>query len=574
MREKREERGERREERVVGRLRSIYGDRIDQNLIDRILGLVDEFHVGNERPEEKWNQEDIILITYGDSILDEGEVPLKTLHNFLDKHLKEVISILHILPFYPYSSDDGFSVIDYMQVNHDLGSWKDIEDLSKDYDLMADLVINHISKESLWFRNFIKGNGQGGDYFIDMDPATDLRQVIRPRRLPLLTAFDTENGVKHVWTTFSEDQVDLDFRNPVVCYEMLRVLLFYISKGARIIRLDAIAFLWKVVGTECLHLPETHEMVRLMRDMAEMVDPRVIILTETNVPNEENLSYLGNGDEAHMIYQFSLPPLLLHALYSGNSSYLNNWASSIPDPPRGCTYFNFTASHDGIGVRPLEGLLPETEFMELLEAMRNNGAHISTRRNADGSDTPYEMNITYFDALKSAKNGQGGQQVRRFLCSQAIMMSMKGIPAFYIHSLTATTNYHEGVKASGRARTINRRKWNLDELTLSPWDENPQATVFNELSDLIRIRKKQAAFHPDAGQEVMDPGNDFFAIKRISPGQNIVVIANISHQNKTINSNNLEIISNNYIDLISGMQYHANQEISIYPYQTLWISST
>jgi len=120
----------------------------------------------------------------------------------------------------------------------------------------------------------------------------------------------------------------------------------------RIARLDAVAFLWKELGTNCLHLPETHELVKLFRDVCEIVAPRAIILTETNVPHAENVSYFGQGDEAHMVYQFSLPPLLLHAFITGNGQYLTHWASGLEPPPAGCTFFNFTASHDGVGVRP------------------------------------------------------------------------------------------------------------------------------------------------------------------------------------------------------------------------------
>jgi sucrose phosphorylase len=237
-----------------------------------------------------------------------------------------------------------------------------------------------VSSKSSWFQNYLKGEGEGNDFFIEESADTDLSQVIRPRNTPLLTRFDTKNGIKNVWTTFSDDQIDLNFGNPEVLYKFLQILYTYINKGAHIIRLDAIAFLWKKVGTTCLHLKQTHEVGKLMRNFVDLTAPDVIILTETNVPNKENISYFGNNDEAHMVYQFSLPPLLLHALNSGNSFYLSKWATSIPELNKDCTYFNFTSSHDGIGVRPLEGLLPDDEKKQLYNDVKLSGGLISTKK--------------------------------------------------------------------------------------------------------------------------------------------------------------------------------------------------
>ncbi|MFW5831438.1 MAG: alpha-amylase family glycosyl hydrolase, partial [Prolixibacteraceae bacterium] len=360
------------------RLRFIYKENYNESVTGRITNLAEQYRQ-NKKISQKWSEKDIVLITYGDSIKKENELPLTTLKRFLDENLREQLSVIHVLPFFPYSSDDGFSVIDFRKVNPELGTWKEIEELTENFDLMVDLVINHASGKSEWFQNFLQQSGKGKDFFITENPDADLSEVIRPRSSPLLTPYKTKNGVKHVWTTFSADQVDLNFANPELLIEMVDILLGYISKGARIIRLDAIAFLWKKTGTSCLHLPETHEVVKLLREIAEFVNPSVVILTETNVPNKENLSYFGNGDEAHMVYQFSLPPLLLHALHTGNSKYLNKWAQTLPEPPNGCTFFNFTASHDGIGLRPLEGLIPEEEKEQLATKMQEFGGMVNYR---------------------------------------------------------------------------------------------------------------------------------------------------------------------------------------------------
>ncbi|WP_319228223.1 sugar phosphorylase [Draconibacterium orientale] len=550
-------------EKIESRLKFIYKDKYKKSILTDLIRVISSYRITASKGQ-KWDEKDVVLITYGDSIKTDNEAPLQTLRTFLNENLREQLTVVHILPFFPYSSDDGFSVIDFREVNPELGDWQDIEDLTNDYDLMADLVINHASSKSLWFKNFLKQHGKGKDYFITEDPGTDLSLVTRPRSTPLLTPYETANGTQHVWTTFSADQVDLNFSNPDLLVEMMDILLGYINKGARIIRLDAIAFLWKVVGTTCLHLPETHEVVKLMRDVAEFINPDTIILTETNVPNKENLSYFGNGDEAHMVYQFSLPPLLLHALHTGNSGYLSTWAKSLPQLKGDKTFFNFTASHDGIGVRPLEGLLPDDEKNSLVENMKGFGGLVNYKSNPDGSQSPYELNITYFDALKGTHKGEDHLQIERFLASLVCMMSLAGIPAFYIHSLTATPNYYEGVAKTQHNRTINRRKWQLNELQDVLNNDTPQKKVFQSLQQLIQIRKKQSAFHPNAQQKILDFGHAVFAIQRKSQDQTILAIVNLCNEETGI-----ELPVEFSFDIISNSEFTSKK---LKAYQCLWLT--
>ena len=350
--------------------------------------------------ESLWNQNDVVVITYGDSIVCEAETPLDTLSRFIHLKLDDVINSVHILPFFPYSSDDGFSVIEYTQVNDGLGDWDDIEKIAKDYKLMADLVINHCSSRSRWFDNFKQRKQPGIDYFIEIEPTTDLTAVVRPRTSPLLREVETLDGKKHVWCTFSHDQVDLDFSNPDVLWEFVTIIKTYLDKGVKIFRLDAVAFVWKELGTNCINHPKTHEIVRLLRTLIEHHSPDAVIITETNIPNIENLMYFGNANEAHAVYNFSLPPLLLNALVTGNSNHLKIWQMSMPPAQFGTFYFNFIASHDGIGLRPAEGLLTEEEIDTLVNSMQAFGARISWRATAGGKNRPYEINITLFDALQ------------------------------------------------------------------------------------------------------------------------------------------------------------------------------
>jgi len=525
-----------------------------------------------------WDEEDIIMITYGDSVIDEDERPLVTLHKFMHRYCKNTINNVHILPFFPYSSDDGFSVIDYSTVNEALGSWDDIEAIAKDYGLMTDLVINHCSARSVWFDNFVKGEGPGSDFFFTADPADDLSLVTRPRVSPLLRETETADGTKYVWCTFSHDQVDFDFRNPKVLLAFIDIIKLYIDKGAKIFRLDAVAFLWKIVGTNSINLFQTHEVIRLIRTLIEHVDPSIIIITETNIPNRENLTYFGNANEAHAIYNFSLPPLLVNTLVSGDCTYLKSWMMSMPPAQNGTAYFNFIASHDGIGLRPAEGLLSEEEISDLVHAMQHFGGKVSWRASEHGQQKPYEINITLFDALQGTIKGPDKYQVDRFICAHAIMLGMEGIPGIYIHSLLGTSNDYEKVANTGQNRSINRKRWDFNELEAlldSPFSQHHK--VLTRISQLIRIRKAQPAFHPNATQFTLQLGNQIFGYWRqsLDRKQSIFCISNICDEEQTILLSDINLIgTDNWIDLITRDEISLSSGfLQMKPYQVLWISN-
>jgi len=540
-------------------------DRIYPGRADEVLAQIESATAGvaarlAEKPPgrgDRWNERDVVLITYADQLRTDADSPgsrppLGVLRDWLMREgLDALINTVHLLPFCPYSSDDGFSVIDYLAVDPAAGDWRDIARLGEEFELMFDLVLNHCSQHSNWFADYKRGEPPYDQFFIQADPAADLSQVVRPRSLPLLTPVETAEGPQHVWTTFSDDQIDLNYAEPAVLAEMLRILLEYAERGARIVRLDAVAFLWKVVGTNCLHLPETHEIVKLCRDLLAIHARQTLVLTETNVPHAENVSYFGQihdetgqGDEAHMVYNFSLPPLLLEAFVSGNATAIREWLQNLAPPPPGCTFFNFTASHDGIGVRPLEGLVSPERFEQMVEAVRQRGGKINTRRAADGTDVPYELNITYVDALRPEAEATSPLPLgveentklhaRRFLASQAVMLALRGMPAIYFHSLVGTQNDYAGVEASGQNRRINRHKYEQAELDahLSAPD-SLAGRIYAGYRELLALRIAQPAFHPDAPQQVVDVGNDhILAFRRTSldVAQSILVLVNFSQQ--------------------------------------------
>ncbi|MEM9553587.1 MAG: sugar phosphorylase [Acidobacteriota bacterium] len=570
--------------RLEHHLSRIYPEADRARLVTALLERVAAFAGGEERPRsvgssDTWSEADVMLITYGDSVRRAGEPSLRTLHDFWRRHLADAAPGLHILPFYPYSSDDGFSVIDYRRVRDDLGSWTDIRALAEDVTLMVDLVVNHVSVESEWFRQFLAGESPGRDYFISLPADTDVSTVVRPRRHRVLVPFETEQGTRHVWATFSHDQVDLDFSNPDVLLEIVDVLFFYLGMGARWIRLDAVGFVWKELGTPCIHRPQTHELVRLVRTLAEAMTPGVVLVSETNVPNVENLSYFGNRNEAHAIYNFSLPPLLIDALIRGRSRYLRAWLMSMPPAPHGCAYFNFTASHDGIGLRPAEGLLGEADVATLVDTLCGFGGRVSQRALADGSLAPYEVNITLYDALKGTVDGEDRHQDARFLCSQAIMLGLEGVPALYIHSLLACGNDLEGVGRTGRARSINRHRWDADRLeTLLADPSTPQARILGELLRLVRIRRRQPAFHPNATQYTLQLGERLFGFWRQSPqrDQSIFAVHNLGRRRCRLPLSSLNLVSTDrWQDLIGGGAVDdLHGSIRLEPYQSLWLTNS
>lgn len=567
-------------QRLTAHLRVVYPDHDCEMLAERIVSLFwpdTSTMIKRRKIADKhlWDESDIVLITYGGSVRSKDERPLRTLHRFLKTHIGQTIGVVHILPFFPYSCDDGFGVIDYLEVDDNLGEWSDIEAVAKDYRLMADLVINHGSSKSKWFQQFLSDEAPGKDYYFTADPATDLGQVVRPRSHPLLTPFRTASGDRYVWSTFSTDQLDFDFSNPEVLIEFVKIIAAYIDHGVRIFRLDAIAFLWKKIGTPSINLDETHEIIRLLRTLFDHHVETLIIITETNIPNHENLTYFGNQNEAHVIYNFSLPPLLTHALLTGNALYLKRLTRSNPPALAGCTYLNFTASHDGIGLRPTEGALPQGEVDQMLAAIQTFGGRVSMRRGPGGIEKPYEMNISYFEAMQGTLEGRDEYQVDRFMAAMAIMLALEGIPAIYIHSLLATSNGYEEVNLTGHNRSINRRQLDFDTISEKLADATTvEAEVFTRFQRLIEIRKQQQAFHPNAVQFTLALPEGLFGVWRQSRDrkQSIFAITNVTKQGKTFSLADINLIAGyTWWDLISShLVTDIESDFYLSPYQTVW----
>jgi len=521
-----------------------------------------------EKVGYRLDEKSAILITYPDSIVNR-EAPLKTLKGFLSEYIGDAINTIHILPFFPYSSDDGFSVIDYKRVNPSVGTWEDVNRLSEEYYLMFDAVINHISAKSKWFRAFLDGSPRYRDYFITEDPETDLSGVTRPRALPLLTEFETSDGKQYLWTTFSEDQIDLNFKSAKLFLEITDTLIFYVKNGASLIRLDAIGYLWKEIGTKCIHHRLTHEIVKLFRDILDALNKTVLIVTETNVPHHENISYFGNGhDEAHMVYNFSLPPLIMNAYLQRTSIHLEEWIQSLDYPSDDSTFFNFLASHDGIGIMPVKGMLDQEEINALIERTENNGGQISYKTNQDGTKSPYELNINYFDALYNESSSLK-DNILKFIGAYCIAFSLKGIPGLYIHSLLGSRNWYRGVEITGQNRAINREKLQYDELTTELNDQASfRSRIFRRMKALLGIRKEHNAFSPLSEQRVIPYRKELLILERCSDDETIFCIVNLSSDEFQVNIE--EITGKSHVlDLITRRKFETT--LTVLPYEYLWL---
>ena len=562
-------------------LAALYGDSVGRATWARLSPILDTYRAQFAAPPAphlstaKLTERDVVLITYGDQVQAAGRAPLGVLADFSAQQLTGLINTIHLLPFYPYSSDDGFSVMDYRQVDPALGRWDDMARLGQHFRLMFDAVVNHVSVQSEWFQRFLRDDPRYRDYFIVVPQDADLAQVVRPRTSPVLTLFQTPSGAKQVWTTFSADQVDLNYRNPDVLIEVIDTLLFYVAQGAQWLRLDAIAFLWKELGTSCLHLPQTHRVIQALRTALDDVAPQVRLITETNVPHADNVAYFGDGtNEAQLVYNFALPPLVWHTLQTSDARTLSRWASELVLPSPQATFFNFLASHDGIGLNPVRGLLSAPAIEALVANTLAHGGFVSYKHNPDGTVSPYELNINYFDALSAPNSGESLEtQVDRFSVAQAIMLAIVGVPGIYFHSLFGSSSWRAGVALTGQNRAINRAKCDRLELEHALADPTSQRChVFTRYTQLLRARTTHPAFDPQGAMRVFDAGPALFAIGRSTPQGQILCLHNVANANQIVELDLAQTLgSNRAEDLLTGQVYDCSRTLTLSPYQVLWL---
>jgi len=567
-------------------LKTIYPNNTTEEvnfISNQLLQILDDFSEKSAfeeiRDKERWNQSHSVLITYADSIYKNGEATLITLGNLLSKHFGSLSKVVHILPFLKSTSDGGFAVSSYDSLEEKFGDWDDLKSISKNHDLMADLVLNHVSSSHPWVQQFIKSQEPGISNVFSPKKNLDWSNVVRPRSSSLFSQINTEDGPKQVWTTFGPDQIDLNWHNPKMTLEFLNLITTYLSNGIKWFRLDAVGFIWKESGTTCLHLPKAHSIVKLLRVLLNNLLKDGVLITETNVPQQENLSYLIPDNEAHMAYNFPLPPILLEAIITSRADILNSWIFDWPTLPDDTTLFNFTASHDGVGLRALEGLMNEQRIKDLLINCEKRGGLVSHRRLSNGDDKPYELNISWWSAMEDSSRDSNRFQFERFILTQLLVMALKGVPAFYLPALLASENDIKSFSMTGQRRDLNREKFKLDNLlsSLNNPESNPNKNL-KYLRKAMDVRSELKQFHPCSEMKCLSKGrSDIVVIKRSKGPESVFAIHNMTENkiNYQLNDNDLpKIIDNNFNtqDFLTSTKYNW-KNISLDPFQVIWLSA-
>ena len=566
------------QKKIISILKKIYRQILPKQNIDllknEIVQLIEDFNKKNRLNKINISEKTSLIISYGDNIYSSQSSSMKIFQKFFQKNLEKLFDTIHFLPFYPSSSDSGFAVKDHYQIDKKIGNWSDLKKISKSKKIMADVVINHASARGLWFKNFLKRKKPGKDYFLTVNSKFNTSKVVRPRDHKLLKKIKIFKKNDYLWRTFSPDQIDLNFKNPSVLLRFIKIIIYLINNGVTIFRLDAIAYLWKQNGTKCINLSQTHEIIKLLRVVTSLLNVQTLIITETNLPEKENLSYFGKNNEANWVYNFSLPPLLIHAFLFENSSYLNQWSKKLPSTKHGNCYLNFIASHDGIGIRPTEGILNEKTLSSFLKRLKKNGSKFSYRKVQNKSKKVYEANITVFDALrKSDFDPKGLFFLERYISAHAIMVSFEGVPAVYFNSLFGKSNDEAKYIITGNNRDVNRYKWNFNNITTKLRDKKSKQSIFyRNIGALLEIKRKQKAFHPNASRININLGPKIFCFKRISKDkkQSIICMTNLSSKIQTPNFKKI----GSYRDLLnSNLKFREGNSLILKPFQTVWLTN-
>ena len=563
---------------IRSKLDNIYKIFLSKNDIDyfesEIIQIIKRFNKKNPKKKKTISEKTSLVISYGDSVYSDKKGSIKVFQKFFKKKLNKYFDTIHFLPFYPSSSDSGFAVKDHYKIESKLGSWSDIKNISKSNNIMADMVINHSSARGLWFKNFLKKKKPGKNYFLTVNSKFNTSKVVRPRDHKLLKKIKIFNKSDFLWRTFSPDQVDLNFKNPSVLLRFIKIMIHLINNGVTIFRLDAIAYLWKENGSKCINLKQTHEIIKLLRIVTSHLNIQTTIITETNLPEKENLSYFGKNDEANWIYNFSLPPLLIHGFLFENSSYLNKWSKNLPNTKYGNSYLNFIASHDGIGMRPTEGILNKEILNNLLKRLKKNGSKFSYRKISNKGKKVYEANITIFDALKKSDYDPKGKYfLERYVSAHAVMISFEGIPAIYFNSLFGTSNDEAKFIITGNNRDVNRYKWNFKNISKKLNDKRSKQSIFYQyICNLLNIRRAQKAFHPNASRLNINLGSNIFCFKRtsIDKKQTILCITNLTSKTQTLK---LKKMYKKWKNLIKPLIKNEKNLFMLKPFETIWLSN-
>ena len=432
------------------------------------------------------------LITYADRL---GGSDIKALHRLLKGPLAGLFGGVHLLPFYYpiHGADAGFDPIDHTKIDPCLGSWADIKELGQDVDLMADLIVNHVSSSSPQFLDYSeKGDASiYKDMFLTMDSIfpngateTDLLTIYRPRPgLPFSYATLNNHQKRLLWTTFSKQQIDINVMHPQSKEYLQSVLRTLHDNGISMVRLDAIGYAVKKPGTSCFMIPETFAFIEYLTQQAAALEIEVLLEVHSHFRRQIEIAR-----QVDRVYDFALPPLVLHAIFNQTARYLKQWLEISPR-----NAITVLDTHDGVGVIDIgvdssdpqdgPGIIPTEELDALVEKIHTNTkgqSRLATGAAASNLDL-YQVNCTFYDAL--------GRNDRDYLLARAIQFFVPGVPQVYYVGLLAGENDMTLLTQSGVGRDINRHFYTPDEI-----ERAIRRPVVQSLFDLIRFRNRHPAF--------------------------------------------------------------------------------
>lgn len=457
---------------------------------------------------------EIMLITYADSMGNN----LKDLHKVLNQYYANAIGGVHILPFFPSSADRGFAPMCYDRVDPKFGTFADVEAIGKDYYLMFDFMVNHISAHSAYFQDFLqkKDHSAYKDFFIrysdfweNGEPTQEQVDLIYKRkpRAPYIEAEFADGSKEKVWCTFCEEQIDLDVRKDATKQFIKQTLVEMCHHGAAVIRLDAFAYAIKKPNTSCFFVePDIWE---LLYDIEKTVKAEgAEILPEIH---EHYTIPMKIADKGFWIYDFALPVLTLHALYNHTGVYLKQWMERCP-----MHQFTTLDTHDGIGIVDVKDLLPDEEVDKVKEQMYQQGANVKKIYSSEAYNNLdiYQVNTTYYSAL--------GNQDDAYLLARAIQFFAPGIPQVYYVGMLAGSNDVDLMERTKNGRDINRHYYSLEEVA-----KLQQRPVVQKLKKLMELRNTHPAFSLEGTISIQAEG-DHLQIVRTYQSHKIVLDANLS----------------------------------------------
>ncbi len=463
------------------------------------------------------------LITYADSL---GK-NIPELHGFLKNRLSDALVGVHLLPFYPSSADRGFAPITYREVERGLGTWDDVEAMGADFDLMADFMVNHVSALSLWFLDWIeKGSDSRWDgLFLPVDrlypegvPAEDRDKIYtRKPREPWIPVTFADGTTRDIWCTFSEEQIDIDVFSPTGrawLEDELKALCSH--PGIRMVRLDAAGYATKKPGTRFFF--EEPEIIELFERCKTIAEPfGVELLPEVH----EHHSYqerLAGWDMP--VYDFALPMLLLHAIYSGSGEPLANWLNSCPG-----NCITTLDTHDGIGVVDVVDLLTEEQIEYTVNALYQKGSNVNRRYSSSsyGNLDLYQINCTYYSAV--------GEDDDAYLAARAIQFFAPGIPQVYYVGLFAGSNDVDLVERTRQGRDVNRHGYSIDEA-----EKELRRPVVKRLLKLMEFRNVHPAFGTNEIEVTLEEDGHVIQIDRRSGEHTASLVVDFSRPHAQIST--------------------------------------